>query len=147
MTVPPGVGVLANDSDPDDNALSAILISGPSNGSLVLLSNGGFTYTPDAEFVGIDTFNYQPFDGTNTGPTRTVVLNVTRVLAPPPPPATDSSNSSDDDSGSETETSEAVTESADIQSSSTASGIQTSSADAAPGVASSSDDDADEESS
>ncbi|MGZ0171646.1 MAG: Ig-like domain-containing protein [Planctomycetales bacterium] len=147
VTVPPGVGVLANDSDPDDNALSAILISGPSNGSLVLLSNGGFTYTPDAEFVGIDTFNYQPFDGTNTGPTRTVVLNVTRVLAPPPPPATDSSNSSDDDSGSETETSEAVTESADIQSSSTASGIQTSSADAAPGVASSSDDDADEESS
>jgi hypothetical protein len=84
LTVPPSGGVLANDSDPDGDAISALLVSGPANGSLVLLSNGGFTYTPNDEFSGIDTFVYEPFDGTVTGPQRTVVLNVTRVLAPPP---------------------------------------------------------------
>lgn len=68
LTVPPAGGVLANDSDPDGDAISALLVSGPANGSLVLLSNGGFTYTPDAEFTGIDTFIYEPFDGTSTGP-------------------------------------------------------------------------------
>jgi len=84
LIVPPGSGVLANDSDPDGDSLSALLVSGPANGSLVLLSNGGFTYTPDTEFTGIDTFVYQPFDGTSTGLSRTVVLNVTGTVAPPP---------------------------------------------------------------
>lgn len=87
LVVPPAAGVLANDSDADGDSLSALLVTGPDNGSLVLLSNGGFTYTPDEEFVGIDSFVYQPFDGTATGPPRTVALNVTRVIAPPPPPA------------------------------------------------------------
>lgn len=84
LAVTASTGVLANDSDADGDALTALLISGPSNGSLVLLSDGGFTYTPDSAFSGIDSFVYQPFDGTSVGPARSVTLMVTRVAAPPP---------------------------------------------------------------
>ena len=91
LTVPPGDGVLANDSDPDGDPLTALLITGPAHGSLVLLSNGGFTYTPDEDFRGIDTFAYQAFDGASTGLPRTVTLNVIRVVALPPAPSVDTS--------------------------------------------------------
>ena len=95
LTVPPGAGVLANDSDPDGDPLTALLITGPANGSLVLLGNGGFTYTPNADFTGLDTFIYQPFDGISTGLPRMVTLNVTRAVAPPPVLPSDSSESGD----------------------------------------------------
>jgi len=112
LTVPSAGGVLANDSDPDGDAISALLVSGPANGSLVLLSNGGFTYTPNDNFSGIDTFVYEPFDGTATGPQRTVVLNVNRVIAPPPPPAdsgsSDSGESDDGDSAADTDSGESA---------------------------------------
>src|SRR5204862_59085 len=37
-------GVLSNDSDVDGDTLSAVLLSGPANGSLILNSNGSFSY-------------------------------------------------------------------------------------------------------
>ncbi len=154
LTVPPAGGVLANDSDPDGDAISALLVSGPANGSLVLLSNGGFTYTPDAEFTGIDTFVYEPFDGTSTGPQRTVVLNVTKAIAPPPPSsseaAAESSESSEAASASESETADQTAETtAEPPLSVTASAgstpeVETAQAEASP-EATSSDEDAEEE--
>jgi hypothetical protein len=39
-------GVLANDSDPDGNALNARLITAPAKGALNLAASGAFTYTP-----------------------------------------------------------------------------------------------------
>ena len=56
-------GVFANDSDPDSDSLSAILVSGPSVGTLVFNSDGSFTYTPHANFVGMTTFTYRVTDG------------------------------------------------------------------------------------
>ena len=52
------LGVLANDSDVDGDELSAVLVSGTSNGSLTLVDDGGFTYIPDEDFIGIDMFTY-----------------------------------------------------------------------------------------
>lgn len=46
LVVPPE-GVLANDTDPNDDLLSAQLVSGPQRGALTLGSDGGFEYTPD----------------------------------------------------------------------------------------------------
>ena len=48
--------VLLNDSDPDGDALSVVTtpVTGPSNGSLVLNSNGTFTYTPNLNYNGTD---------------------------------------------------------------------------------------------
>jgi len=56
-------GVLANDSDPNDDALSAAVLTGVSNGSLSLDADGGFTYTPAADFAGEDAFTYEVDDG------------------------------------------------------------------------------------
>lgn len=58
-------GVLAQDSDPDGDTITAVLVSGPSNGTLTLNSDGSFTYTPNAGFHGKDSFTYNAFDGTN----------------------------------------------------------------------------------
>jgi FtsP/CotA-like multicopper oxidase with cupredoxin domain len=53
-------GVLANDSV---DALAAALVSGPSAGVLALAADGTFTYTPNADFNGIDLFTYTANDG------------------------------------------------------------------------------------
>ena len=38
-------------------------MSGPSHGTLALNADGGFTYTPDANYNGPDTFVYRVRDG------------------------------------------------------------------------------------
>lgn len=38
--------------------LSPALVTGPTNGTVALAGNGTFTYTPNAGFVGTDTFTY-----------------------------------------------------------------------------------------
>jgi hypothetical protein len=69
-------GVLTNDSDPEGDALTAVLVSGPAQGVLELIPAGGFTYTPTNHFSGVETFSYQASDGqTNSGP-ATVSIGV-----------------------------------------------------------------------
>ena len=48
LTVAAGQGVLANDSDPDGDSMTASLVSGPSSGTLDFNSDGSFVYTPSA---------------------------------------------------------------------------------------------------
>lgn len=55
--------VLANDTDPEGESLSANLQSAPSDGMVNLASDGGFTYLPDSDFNGVDSFTYQALDG------------------------------------------------------------------------------------
>ena len=73
-------GVLANDTDVDGNPLTAVLATGPANGTLTLNANGSFTYTPSATFVGTDSFTYRANDGTTNSATATVSIAVN----PPP---------------------------------------------------------------
>ena len=70
-------GVLANDDDPDGDALSALLVSGPGNGTLALAADGSFTYTPDSGFSGSDSFVYRAHDGGLFSNDATVTINVT----------------------------------------------------------------------
>ncbi|MBI1314693.1 tandem-95 repeat protein [bacterium] len=72
-------GVLANDSDTDGDTLTSVLISGPSNGTLTLNTDGSFDYTPDGNFVGTDAFTYRASDGVATSNVATVTLTVTPV--------------------------------------------------------------------
>lgn len=58
-------GVLANDQDDDQDPLSAVLVSGPTHGALTLSADGSFEYTPDAAYLGDDSFTYIAHDGTN----------------------------------------------------------------------------------
>jgi len=56
--------VIANDSDVDGNLNPAgySIIAGPSNGILVLNPNGTYTYTPDPDYFGTDSFIYEVCD-------------------------------------------------------------------------------------
>src|SRR5690606_20294951 len=72
-------GVLANDTDPDGDPLTASLISEPQHGTLVFNSDGSFTYTPEPDFTRLDGFSYLVTDGTSESSVATVSLNVTSV--------------------------------------------------------------------
>ena len=69
-------GVLANDTDADGNPLSAILVSGPSHGTLALQPDGSFTYTPAANFSGADAFTYKANDGSGDSNVATVSIAI-----------------------------------------------------------------------
>ncbi|MCH8045152.1 MAG: tandem-95 repeat protein, partial [Planctomycetes bacterium] len=73
-------GVLSNDTDPNGDAIAAILVSSPQHGSLSLSLSGAFTYTPDADFIGTDSFAYRPSDGERDGEPATVTIVVGRKL-------------------------------------------------------------------
>jgi large repetitive protein len=72
-------GVLVNDSDVNGDALTAVLVTGPSHGGFALNADGSFTYTPAAGFFGVDTFTYHANDGVVDGNDATVTINVAHV--------------------------------------------------------------------
>lgn len=72
-------GVLANDSDPDGNALTAVQVSPPTNGTLILNANGSFGYIPANGFTGTDTFSYKASDGSLDSNVATVSISVSAV--------------------------------------------------------------------
>lgn len=72
-------GVLANDTDDDGDALSAVLANGPTHGTLTLNSNGSFNYTPAAQYSGTDSFTYRANDGQASSSPATVALTVRAV--------------------------------------------------------------------
>ncbi len=79
-----GSSVLANDTAISGDSLTASLVSTVSHGSLTLNSNGTFSYTPAAGYLGSDSFTYQVHDATNntTSNTATVSLTVVDPHAP-----------------------------------------------------------------
>ncbi|MCP4787289.1 MAG: tandem-95 repeat protein [Fuerstiella sp.] len=84
LNVPASSGVLANDSDVDGDTLTASLVTGPSDGTLVLNENGSFNYTPDTLFDGTDSFTYSASDGTtSTQATVTIVVAPAEPIALP----------------------------------------------------------------
>jgi VCBS repeat-containing protein len=88
-------GVLGNDSDLDNDTLSAVPVSGPSHGTLALNANGSFTYTPAANFNGSDSFTYRATDGALGSNLATVTLTVT--AAGDAPTAADDTYTTDED--------------------------------------------------
>jgi hypothetical protein len=62
LTVRPP-GVLGNDTDPDGDALTASLVSGPQKGRLTRNADGSFAYKPNRNFHGTDSFVYESRDG------------------------------------------------------------------------------------
>lgn len=55
--------VLGNDSDPEGGSLSAVLVSAPSAGSLVLNPDGSFSYDSTGVAAGSYSFSYRANDG------------------------------------------------------------------------------------
>jgi hypothetical protein len=79
LVVDAATGVLANDADPNGDAMTAVLVSGPAHGSVELAVDGSFTYTPQADFFGDDTFTYRASDGTIESDVATVTIEVDAV--------------------------------------------------------------------
>ncbi len=75
-------GVLENDTDAEGDPLTAVLVTAPVNGSLTLNSDGSFTYSPYADFVGKDSFEYAADDGTLQSCDGVVEIEVTSGYTP-----------------------------------------------------------------
>ncbi|MDT0688272.1 Ig-like domain-containing protein [Salegentibacter sp. F188] len=56
-------GVLANDSDPEGDDITAQVVDLPAFGELTLNPNGSFTYEANDDFPGMDSFTYFATDG------------------------------------------------------------------------------------
>lgn len=76
-------GLLANDTDPDGDVITAMVVASPQSGSLVLEDDGSFVYTPNSGFIGSDTFTYLVNDGLLDSNVSTVTVTVAGVNAAP----------------------------------------------------------------
>ncbi len=82
--------VIVNDSNPDGDPLTVSLITNVTSGTLLLNSDGSFTYTPDANFNGTDSFVYEVCD--DTTPTNICAQAMVSIAVNPindPPTAVD----------------------------------------------------------
>ncbi len=78
LTVPTP-GVLDNDTDPEEDPLTAVQVEGPYSGLLTLAEDGSLTYEPGADFNGEDSFTYKATDGQDESNTATVIVTVAAV--------------------------------------------------------------------
>ncbi|MEJ2706816.1 MAG: Ig-like domain-containing protein [Anaerolineales bacterium] len=76
-------GVLGNDTDAENDPLTTVLNTGPGNGTLTLNADGSFSYTPNPDFNGSDSFTYHANDGLVDSNLATVSITVTPVNDPP----------------------------------------------------------------
>jgi|GEM_PF-3069408 len=75
----PALGVLLNDTDADSDPLTAIKVTDPAHGQLVVNTNGSFIYTPQADYFGADCFTYKATDGLDESNVATVSITVNPV--------------------------------------------------------------------
>jgi VCBS repeat-containing protein len=68
--------VLDNDSDPENNPITAQLVTTTVNGTLILNANGTFSYTHDGSATSTDTFLYRATDGFIPGNTVSVTIYI-----------------------------------------------------------------------
>ena len=70
------IDVLANDSDPDGDALSVSAVTQPAHGTVVINTNSTVNYTPASGFTGSDTFSYTVRDSAGATSTATVSITI-----------------------------------------------------------------------
>ena len=87
--------LLANDSDPNGDPLTInpTPVTGPSHGAVTISADGAYTYTPNNDFTGTDSFTYEVCD--NSGACDIATVTVTIFNNPPEvvtliPPQSDS---------------------------------------------------------
>jgi hypothetical protein len=76
-------GVLGNDGDVDGDTLTASIETGPAQGSAMVNLDGSFSYTPNADYYGKDSFTYVVADGQGGTDSATVSLTIKPVNDPP----------------------------------------------------------------
>lgn len=88
LSVSAALGVLANDGAPEGGvpSITAQLVTDAEHGDLALQSDGSFTYAPDPNYSGVDTFTYYADNG---APSNTATVTLTVMAAPDTPVAVD----------------------------------------------------------
>lgn len=71
------IPILANDSDPDGDALAITAVVGPSTGSVAIQGNE-VVYTPPRNFIGSASFVYSVADGRGESATANVVVKTNK---------------------------------------------------------------------
>lgn len=69
-------GILLNDVDPDGDAITARPLTLPTHGTLRSLADGSLSYTPNVNYVGMDSFTYVANDGMIDSQPATVTIQV-----------------------------------------------------------------------
>lgn len=84
VAIPVIINVKANDIDPDGFATLGVpnRITNPTNGLVIQLPDGTFTYTPNVNFVGQDSFTYAICDSGNPSKCDTATVRI-EVLPTP----------------------------------------------------------------
>lgn len=72
-------GVLSNDVNTTGGALSVRLVDNVSNGSLTLNADGSFSYTPNSNFNGTDSFTYRSANADGESNLATVVITINAI--------------------------------------------------------------------
>jgi VCBS repeat-containing protein len=73
----PGPGVLTNDNDIDGDSFFARSYSGASHGTITLVTDGSFLYTPNANYYGPDSFTYNIEDSHGLDSLTFATVNIT----------------------------------------------------------------------
>ena len=78
-----GSSVLTNDTDADNNELTAALVTNVSNGTLTLNSDGTFVYVHNGSETTSDSFSYKANDGQSNSDAVTVNITVNPINEAP----------------------------------------------------------------
>lgn len=81
--VVPSAGVLLNDTDAEDDPLTAVLIAEPAHGLLTLNADGSFTYVHDGAEYDSDCFAYKANDGAEDSEVTLAMIKINGVNDPP----------------------------------------------------------------
>ena len=87
LSVPSYNGVLANDTNPTGQPMTAAVVTYASHGMVMLNPDGSFTYYAGMGYSGTDTFSYQAYANGVASNVATVTLNVVAPTPPTPPVA------------------------------------------------------------
>lgn len=92
---PVTVHVLANDSEPDGQALTVTITSPAGRGTATVNADGSVSYTPGSSFVDSDSFQYTATD--TQGAAATATVTITRAANAAPIAVDDTASSTDSD--------------------------------------------------
>jgi VCBS repeat-containing protein len=87
------IAVLANDVDPDNDALRLVSATNGRLGTTAALQGGSVAYTPTRDANGTDTFTYTVADAHGSTATQTVTVTIAAVNDPPAVAVTTSASS------------------------------------------------------